>query len=76
MNDPRQAALQVLGAIDWQTDVTGYCKCPGQALHTNPNGKRDCRVHVDGAPTIFCAARLAPGSRRANRDLAPFARRH
>ena len=33
MNDPRQVASQLLGAIDWQTEVSGYCKCPGESLY-------------------------------------------
>jgi hypothetical protein len=27
--DPRQVASQMLGGIDWQDEVRGYCKCPG-----------------------------------------------
>ena len=52
--DPRHVAVRLLGAIDWQTEVSGYCRCPGEAFHTSANGKKDCRVNVDGAPTIFC----------------------
>src|SRR5512138_2510189 len=70
MLDPRHVAQQVLGAIDWQTEVSGFCRCPGEAFHTSPNGKRDCRVNVDGAPTIFCFhASCAPAVAEANRRL-------
>src|SRR5512137_1345297 len=70
MLDPRQIASQLLGAIDWQTEVSGYCKCPGEAFHTSANGKKDCRVNVDGAPTIFCFhASCAPAVAEANRRL-------
>ena len=31
-----------------------YCKCPGLSHHTNPAQSRDCRVYLDGAPTIRC----------------------
>ncbi len=51
MLDPRKAAERLLGGIDWQTEVSGFCRCPGKAFHTRPEGKEDCRVHVDGAPT-------------------------
>ena len=54
MNDPRTIAASVVGAVDWQTEVSGFCRCPGESLHTHQNGKKDCRVNVDGAPTIHC----------------------
>jgi len=54
MNDPRQIAAGIVGAVDWQTEVSGFCRCPGESLHTHPTGKKDCRVSVDGAPTIYC----------------------
>ncbi len=54
MNDPRQIAAGIVGAVDWQTEVSGFCRCPGESLHTHKTGKKDCRVSVDGAPTIYC----------------------
>ncbi len=74
MLDPRYVASQILGAIDWQTEVSGFCRCPGAAFHTSGNGKKDCRVNVDGAPTIFCfhascAAAVAEANRRLRREL-------
>ena len=70
MVDPRQVASRLLGAIDWQTEVSGFCRCPGEAMHTSQNGKKDCRVNVDGAPTIFCFhASCAPAVAEANRRL-------
>jgi len=54
MTDPRQIAAGIVGVVDWQTEVSGFCRCPGEALHTHHNGKKDCRVSVDGAPTIYC----------------------
>jgi len=77
MTDPRQIASRLLGAIDWQSEVSGYCRCPGEAFHTSANGKKDCRVHVDGAPTIFCfhascAGAVAEANRRLRRELNAF----
>jgi hypothetical protein len=74
MLDPRHAAARLLGAIDWQAEVSGFCRCPGEALHTSRTGKKDCRVNVDGAPTIFCfhascAAVVAEANRRLRREL-------
>lgn len=40
--------------VDWTDSTTGFLPCPGAALHTKPSGKRDCRVRLDGAPTVFC----------------------
>jgi hypothetical protein len=54
MLGPRQIAQRIVGRVDWQTEVSGFCTCPGESMHTSHNGKRDCRVNVDGAPTIFC----------------------
>jgi len=47
-------AEKILGAIRWTNDVHGFCQCPGQNLHTTGNGERDCEIHLDGAPTLFC----------------------
>ena len=43
-------------------------------MHTSGNGKKDCRVNVDGAPTIFCfhascAMAVAEANRRLRREL-------
>ena len=54
MTDPRHKAARLLGAIDWQTEVSGFCRCPGESLHTSSNGRKDCRVSIDGAPTLHC----------------------
>src|SRR5215510_6421178 len=75
--DPRRIAERMLGAIDWQTEVSGFCRCPGEAMHTSSNGKKDCRVNVDGAPTIFCfhascAAAVAEANRRLRRELGAW----
>jgi len=52
MNDPRTIAAGIVGTVDWQTEVSGFCRCPGESLHTHKTGRKDCRVNVDGAPTI------------------------
>lgn len=75
MEDPRKTASRILGSVDWQTEVSGFCRCPGEALHTVRTGKKDCRVSIDGAPTIFCfhascAAVVAEANRRLRSALA------
>jgi hypothetical protein len=74
MKDPRQIAAGIVGTVDWQSEVSGFCRCPGEALHTSPNGNKDCRVNVDGAPTIFCfhascASAVAEANWRLRREL-------
>ncbi len=74
MRDPRHIAAGILGAIDWQNELTGFCHCPGEALHTMRTGKKDCRVSLDGAPTIYCfhascVAAVEEVNRRFRREL-------
>ncbi|HZM06005.1 MAG TPA: hypothetical protein VFC44_23635 [Candidatus Saccharimonadales bacterium] len=52
--DLQALAESILGAIAWQDGTTGFCRCPGESQHTHPTHKGDCRVNLDGAPTIFC----------------------
>ena len=54
MTDPRQIAAGIVGVIEWTSEVSGLCHCPGEARHTHKTGKKDCRVNIDGAPTIYC----------------------
>jgi len=72
--DPRSIAALLLGAIDWQSEVSGLCRCPGEALHTTRTRAKDCRVNIDGAPTIFCfhascMAAVAEANRRLRREM-------
>jgi hypothetical protein len=70
MNDPRQIAASIIGSVDWQSEVSGFCRCPGESLHTQHTNKKDCRVNVDGAPTIFCFhASCGEAVAAANRKL-------
>lgn len=48
-----QIAEKLLGPIQW-TDEGGFCKCPGEHLHTSANAAKDCKVMLDGVPTIKC----------------------
>ena len=47
-------AASILGVIDWQDGTTGFCRCPGEGRHSHPTHTHDCRVTLDGAPTIYC----------------------
>jgi hypothetical protein len=54
MSDNQRKAADILGPIDWQSDVHGLCHCPGEAAHTSHTRLRDTTVFIDGVPTIFC----------------------
>ncbi len=54
----RRIAGELLGSID----EAGYCVCPGKIHHSHRNGKRDCRVRFDGAPTVFCVHNSCAGT--------------
>jgi hypothetical protein len=74
MIDPRHIAAHLVGPVDWQTEVSGFCRCPGESLHTHKTGEKDCRVNVDGAPTIYCfhascEEAVAATNRRLRREL-------
>jgi len=68
--DSRQIAVSIFGPIDWETEVSGFCRCPGEAQHTGPTGKKDCRVFLDGAPSCWCFhSHCGPAVAEANRRL-------
>ena len=50
----QRIAEDLLGSIDWQDSTSGFCTCPGIAMHTGPDHDRDCQVFLEGAPTIHC----------------------
>lgn len=50
----RSSAEELLGSVDWIDDTKGYITCPGEKLHTNRDGHRDCMIYVDGAPNLKC----------------------
>ena len=45
----------IIGPVDWiDQGRFGYLNCPGRHLHTGPTAHKDCRIHLDGIPNIFC----------------------
>jgi hypothetical protein len=63
-------AESVLGRVEWETSTRGFCRCPGEHLHHTPTRRRDCRVCIDGAPTVHCLhASCAGPVADANRRL-------
>lgn len=58
--------------IDWESETQGFLQCPGEALHTTPSSKSDCRINLgDGIPpTIHCFHQsCADAVARANKTL-------
>jgi hypothetical protein len=53
-DDKRVIVESLVKVIEWINDTSCYCECPGTLLHTTPEGDRGCKVHLDGAPTIYC----------------------
>lgn len=43
-----------LGDIDWIDSDTGFISCPGLTMHSSKDGYKDCRVKIDGIPTVYC----------------------
>jgi len=54
LNDRQRIAEELLGAIEWQSETSGYCACPGKHLHTTGDNERDCKIELDNAPTVHC----------------------
>lgn len=70
MKTPQSIAESLLGGVEWTQMDHGFCHCPGEPFHTNPNRSRDCQVFLSGAPTIFCFhASCRAEVERANKTL-------
>lgn len=50
----RQILEAMFTVTDWKSEDLAYIECPGKAMHSGKNAKKDCRVNLDGAPTIHC----------------------
>jgi hypothetical protein len=48
-------ATELLGHLRWSAEKGGYfCKCPGEANHTNSTAEKHTIVYLDSAPTLDC----------------------
>ena len=54
LNARQRIAVDLLGPIDWQNETEGFCTCPGKERHTTGNGAKDCKVYLDGSPSLHC----------------------
>ena len=76
----RRIAENIVGPVDWTDNSRGYCACPGKNLHTAVSRDRDCEIHVDGAPTVFCfhtscAPAVAATNQRLRSEMGKIDRR-
>ncbi len=74
MTNPTQIAESILGPIRWDSPTHGFCRCPGEALHTQRTGPKHCLIHIDGAPTVYCfhsscAATVAQANQKLRQAL-------
>lgn len=50
----RHVVEAMFNVLEWKREDLAFIECPGKHFHTGKNAKRDCRVSLDNAPTIFC----------------------
>ena len=50
----KDIAEKLLGNIRWEENDKGFCTCPGEHLHSNATGNRDCVIYLNDVATIFC----------------------
>src|SRR5687767_6066765 len=58
---PEHIVQSLFGDVDWIDALTGFIKCPGADLHSHRSTKRDCRIKLDGAPTLYCVHNSCAG---------------
>lgn len=81
MFDAQHTTERLVGPVRWTGPTEGYCRCPGAALHSTPPGGKDCRVRIDGVPTVYCfhthcAAAVAAANKELRRALGSPATHH
>jgi hypothetical protein len=54
IRERKEIAGSILGAITWESDVAGFCKCPNRQSHTSETKADHTRVTIDGVPTVHC----------------------
>jgi hypothetical protein len=54
LSDQQSIATELLGAIDWQSEASGFVTCPGKHLHTSGDNARGCMIDFDQVPTVHC----------------------
>lgn len=52
--DVSEAIQEILGSVDWLSDVEGFCQCPGKHLHTARDAKKDCKLYLSPVTVLSC----------------------
>jgi Protein of unknown function (DUF3987)/VirE N-terminal domain len=54
LSERQRIATELLGAVDWESETSGFVVCPGKHLHTSADNDRDCMIELDNIPTVHC----------------------
>lgn len=54
LSERQKIATDLLGTIEWVSETSGLCVCPGKHLHTTGDSERDCKIDLDKVPTVHC----------------------
>jgi hypothetical protein len=54
LSERQRITTELLGAVDWQSETSGFVVCPGKHLHTSGDNERDCKIELDNVPTAHC----------------------
>lgn len=44
----------IVGPVDWKSDYSGLCECPGRESHKTESRESDCRIYINGTPVLHC----------------------
>jgi hypothetical protein len=64
----------VVGDVKWISATEGFCECPGKELHSHGDGRKDCKLYLNGVPTLFCfhascAEMLSETNKRLRKEI-------
>lgn len=51
--EAEEIAAGIVGDVKW-IGTEGFCTCPGEDSHTTKTANKDCKIYLDGIPTIYC----------------------
>ncbi len=54
LSERQRIATELLGNIQWESELSGFVQCPGKHVHTTTDGERDCKIDFDHVPTVHC----------------------
>jgi VirE N-terminal domain len=54
LSERQRITTELFGAVDWQSETSGFVVCPGKHLQTTGDNSLDCKVDLDNVPTAHC----------------------